>query len=188
MYALLAIAAMMLAFFAFAYLMGWEETARKGDAIIWNINRDLAILIHGEPSTHHNLSYVPEINADENHTKIIQSVLNNIDEKVINNINSITVVSSVSDVSLVCGAQALGCASNKPTENGFSTDIIVTSVDFYKDSCTSFEHTLYHEIGHVDYNTFHNDQPTFRDMEYYVESFADKYSKSSCVKSLRLFR
>jgi len=188
LYALLAIAIMVLAFLGFAYLMGWEETGQKGDTIVWEINRDLAILINGEPSTHHNLSYLPEINADETHTKIILSVLYNIDETVINNINSITVVSSVSDVSLVCGAQALGCASNTQTENGFKTDIFVTSVEFYKDSCTSFEHTLYHEIGHVDYNTFHNDQPTFRDMEYYVESFADKYSKSSCVKSLRLFR
>lgn len=179
---------MLLAFLAFAYLMGWEETFQKGDTIIWEANRDLVILMHGERSTHRNLSYLPKINADENHTKIILSVLDNIDERVINNINTITVLSSVSDVSLVCGAQALGCASNKQTENGFSTDISVTSIDYYSDSCTSFEHTLYHEIGHVDYNTFHNDQPTFRDVEYYVESFADKYSKNSCVKSLRLFR
>jgi len=188
LFALLAIVIMVLAFLAFAYLMGWEETVRKGEAIVWDVNRDLAILMYGEPSTHRNLSYLPEINGDENHTKIILSVLDNIDERVINNINSITVLSSVSDVSLACGAQALGCASNKKTENGFTTDIIVISVDFYKDSCTSFEHTLYHEIGHVDYNTFHNDQPTLRDMEYYVESFADKYSKNTCIKSLRLFR
>jgi hypothetical protein len=179
---------MLLASLGFAYLMGWEESVRKGETLVWEANRELAILMHGEPSTHRNLSYLPEINADENHTKMILSVLDNIDERVINNIHSITVLSSVNDVSLICDAQALGCASYKQTENGFYTDISVTSVDYYTDSCTSFEHTLYHEIGHVDYNTFHNDQPTFRDVEYYVESFADKYSKNSCTKSLRLFR
>lgn len=53
----------------------------------------------------------------------------------------------------------------------------------------SFEHVLYHEIGHVDYYVFHTDQPTDMDMEYYVDNFADKYAKDDerCAKSLRLF-
>jgi len=65
---------MLLAFLAFVYLMGWEETVRKEETIVWEANRDLAILMHGEPSSHRNLSYLPEINADEKHTKMILSV------------------------------------------------------------------------------------------------------------------
>lgn len=184
---------MVLVFLAFAYLMGWEETVQKGEAIIWQVNRDLAILMHSKSSTHRNLSYLPEIKADENHTQIILSVLDNIDERVIAHIDSINVLSSINDVSLICGGQAAGCASthsgNDPSD--FNTDIHIAAVENFKgNECMSFEHVLYHEIGHVDYYVFHNDQPTDRDMEYYVDNFADKYKQddSRCAKSLRLFR
>jgi len=193
LFALLAIVVMLLAFLSFAYLMGWEDTVRKGETIVWKVNRDLAVMMHGEPSTHRNLSYVPTINADENHTQIILSVLDKIDERVIAHIDSITVLSSLNDVSLLCGGQFAGCASthSKNDPSDFATDIHIAAVENFKgNECMSFEHVLYHEIGHVDYYVFHNDQPTDRDMEYYVDNFADRYKKDDprCAKSLRLFR
>lgn len=191
MYALLAISVMVLAFLSFIYLSGWEQTVQKGETILWEINRDIAVFTHVE-TPHRNLSYIPVINADQEHTAIIMSVLGNIDERVVAHIGSITVLSSINDVSLICGAQAAGCASPRwgNDRSDFTTDIHIASRDnFAGNVCQSFEHVLYHEIGHVDYYVFHNDQPTDRDVEYYVDNFADKYAKDDprCAKSLRLF-
>ena len=46
----------------------------------------------------------------KNHTRIFISVLDNIDERVIAHIDSITVLSSVNDVSLICNDLPAGCA------------------------------------------------------------------------------
>jgi len=191
LYALLAISVMVLAFLSFIYLSGWEQTVQKGENILWEINRDIAVFTNDD-IPRRNLSYIPVINGDQEHTGVILSVLDNIDERVIAHIGSITVLSSINDVSLICGSQAAGCASPRwgIDLSDFTTDIHIASRDnFAGNECMSFEHVLYHEIGHVDYYVFHNDQPTDRDMEYYVDNFADKYAKDDerCAKALRLF-
>ena len=182
MFTLFAAGVLVLAVLALGYTMGWDRTVKEGESII----RDLYKLINGDNVKKRNLAYIPKINADEKHTQIILSVLYNIDERVINHINSITVLPSSTDVSLICGAQAMGCASTISTPE-IKTDISIASVDNFIGSCGNFEHVLYHEIGHVEYQVLHNDIVTDREVEYYVESFADKYKKDSCVKSLRLF-
>jgi len=97
LYALLGISVMVLAFLSFIYLSGWEQTVQKGETILWEINRDIAVFTNDE-IPRRNLSYIPVINGDQEHTGVILSVLDNIDERVIAHIGSITVLSSINDV------------------------------------------------------------------------------------------
>jgi len=153
------------------------------DFTIEKISEQLNESIHGKPQR--NLSYVPKITADSENTKLILSVLNDekLDQKVINHITSITVIDDLQQLQVKCEWMGSGGCIRE----GY-TEIYLPPSGLFKDSCSSFEHVLYHEIGHVDYIVNHaGELLNNNEIEYFAENFADKHKADTCPKSLRLF-
>jgi|GEM_PF-5400600 len=181
---------------AVALVYGGLSSGWFGDNKGVSIEKQVSELIYGKSLPQRKLSYIPEIIADNESSKLILAVLNDEDikENVINHIKSITVVEDLTALQVKCAWMGSGaCAINKGNSRDFVTEIYMPSPKEFKGNwaCSSFEHVLYHEIGHVDYNVNHaGELSNNNEIEYFVENFADKYNKfkkDTCPESLRLF-
>lgn len=122
-------------------------------------------------------------NADNNTKRIIYSILNKSDKNATEYISSIDVLPAVDDI---CSENSTGCTISNFTAGGRLLDAKIYIIDpsSYKGLCDTFEHTLYHEKGHVVYfYKFGNDDIEGRDnlyresLESYAEKYADMYAK-----------
>ncbi len=127
-----------------------------------------------------------KINTDDNHlSSIIKDALYKTDNNTLRFIKSINVVSE-DKVSEICGDIAIGCADMSYSDRRISdANIYVSDLSTYIDSCGSFSHTLYHEIGHVNYsynNGYKNSIFVYEHdpEEIYADSYADRFSKEKC--------
>ena len=108
------------------------------------------------------------------------AVLANIDPEISKRIISINVANS-KEISNICqylpNRKPLGCIIyNGKFGNLVSAKIFITNN--YDDTCYTFEHVLYHEIGHLEevYKYGH----TATKGEDYANNFADQYTKYNC--------
>lgn len=124
-------------------------------------------------------------NADNNTEKIIYSILNNTDQNAVRYISSISIVPKMEES--LCDGNSTGCTIGNFTTNGklLEAKIYILNPYSYKGLCNTFEHTLYHEMGHVIYfYKFGNDDNGKYDalyiesLELYAEKYADKYRKT----------
>lgn len=124
-----------------------------------------------------------EVNdADNNTRKIIYSILNNTeDQDAVGYISSINIVSKMDDI--LCDYNSTGCTIGS-FANGklLEAKIYVLNPYSYKGLCNTFEHTLYHEIGHVVYfykfgnnDNYKEDILYIESLELYAEKYADRY-------------
>jgi hypothetical protein len=131
-----------------------------------------------------------EINSTDNYTKnIIYSALEKTDHNATAYISSINIVSNIIDSP--CGNDSTGCTIGNFTANGklLEVKIYILNPYSYKGLCNTFEHTLYHEIGHVVYfYKFGNQDPLYiESLELYADKYADKYynvKKEGCDEEL----
>lgn len=124
-----------------------------------------------------NIKNIKIDNAD-NHTKrIIFRILNQTDQHVVRHISSINIVSEIP-----C-EDASGCTIGNFTSEGIliESDIYLLDVDAYKDSCDTFEHSLYHELGHIVYFYKYGNSDTKKEDDIYqelIELYAVKYANN----------
>ena len=123
-------------------------------------------------------------NADNDTKKIVYSALNHTDRNAIRFISSINIVSRMGNTP--CDNNSTGCTIGNFTTNGKLLDATIYILDpnSYKGICNTFEHTLYHEIGHTVYfYKFGNHDSGKEDalykesLELYAEKYADIYYK-----------
>lgn len=144
--------------------------------------------------TYQNISISePKINNADDHTKqIIYSILNNSDKNVSRYISSIDIVPTMAYTT--CDSNSTGCVVSNFTVDGrlLNAKIYILSPYSYNGICNTFEHTLYHEKGHVvyfykfgDHDIKGQDNIYKESIESYAEKYADIYSeikKDGCDK------
>lgn len=143
------------------------------------------ILIEGCISTQNNDTLFDikniKINDADNYTKrIIFNSLKKIDQNVTGRISSINIVTETP-----C-EDASGCTINNFTSDGklVESNIYLLNLDSHKDSCNTFEHSLYHELGHIDYfYKYGNHDPKKEDNIYQesIELYAEKYADNNSI-------
>jgi hypothetical protein len=97
-------------------------------------------------------------------------------------ISSINVL-PITEVQKICNrSDALACTISEfdDTTNKFGyADIYISNPeDFY--GCITFEHTLYHEIGHVEHSYYLGDTGSTAEREQYADRYADRFVKNRC--------
>ena len=140
-------------------------------------------------SNYHDAEKLPnfelKINgADDYSRQKILTILNHTDQNVVRYISSINIVTNIGD-SECADNNSTGCAIGNFTINGKLKEVKIYVLDHnsYKGLCNTFEHTLYHEIGHAvyfykfgDHDTEKNDKFYHDSLELYAEKYADTYS------------
>jgi len=148
--------------------------------------------------THEELVNKVKINTDDNHLiDVIKSALFNTDNNTLKYIKSISVVSR-DKVSEICEIEvAMGCADMTYKDKRiYDANIYLSNLSGYIGMCGSFSHSLYHEIGHVNY-VYNNNYIDYTHIQYelkpdeiYANNYANNFSKEKCnsLKYLELDR
>lgn len=125
-------------------------------------------------------------NGTDNYSKQkILVALNRTDQDVARYISSINIVTEI-EHSECNDNNSTGCVVGNFTTDGQLEDarIYILGRNLYKGLCNTFEHTLYHEIGHTvyfykfgDHDVGKQDKFYQASLELYAEKYADQYSK-----------
>jgi hypothetical protein len=89
----------------------------------------------------------------------------------------------VEEVRKICNrSDALACTISEFNDSTnkfeYANIYILNPEDFY--GCFTFEHTLYHEIGHVEYSYYLGDIGNISEREQYADKYAEIFVKNNC--------